>query len=117
MLSRMKIFVNLFYLPYSNIGREEAIQGPLDRPDIHLASRLEVRYLAECMNPGIRSPGAEQSDGLSGEKSQFLFEDPLNGRTFELNLPSQIIRSVVFDEKLDVAHHSPKIAWSIEQSA
>jgi len=43
MLAGMKTFLNLFCLLDHNIRREETVQGPLDRADIHLALRLEVR--------------------------------------------------------------------------
>jgi hypothetical protein len=56
------------------------------------------------MNPRIRSSGTEQLDGLAREKPYFFFEDSLDGRALGLNLPSLIIRSVVFNQKLYVTH-------------
>jgi hypothetical protein len=46
MLSGMKTFINLFHLLNHNIRREQTVQGPLDRTDIHPALGFEVSDLA-----------------------------------------------------------------------
>src|SRR4030042_2182221 len=110
MLPCVKTLINLFHLLNHNIVREETVQCPLDRADIHPVLRLEVSYLAQGMNPRIGSSGTEQLDGFSCEKPYFFFEDPLDGRPLGLNLPSLIIRSIVFNQELNVSHPSFKAA-------
>jgi hypothetical protein len=104
MLSGMKTFLYLLCPLNSNIGREETVEGSLNRVHIHFASGLKMGNLAEGVHPRIRPPGTNQMDGFSYEKCQFFFDHPLNGWTFGLNLPSLIIRSVVFNEEFNVSH-------------
>jgi hypothetical protein len=46
MLSGMKAFINLFHLLNDDGRREETVQCPLDRREIHPALGLEVSDLA-----------------------------------------------------------------------
>jgi hypothetical protein len=68
MPSGVKVFVNLFDLLNHHVRREETVERPLHRTDIHRAIRLEVGYLAQCVDPGIRSSGAEQLNCLTCEE-------------------------------------------------
>jgi hypothetical protein len=43
-------------------------------------------------------------DGLSCEKCQFFFEHPLNGWTFGLNLPSQVLGPIIFNDEFNGTH-------------
>src|SRR4030042_1046955 len=100
----MEILSGLFHPFDHNIVRKKTIQRSLNRTKIHLTSGLKMGHLPKGMRSCIRSSGSDQTDTLACEKFQFLFDHPLNGKPPCLNLPSPVVRSIVFDQKLNVSH-------------
>src|SRR4030042_3598028 len=102
----MEILSGLFHPFDHNIVRKKTIQRSLNRTKIHLTSGLEMGHLPKGMRSCIRSSRSDQTDTLACEKFQFFFDHSLDGKSLGLHLPTQVIRSIVFYQKLNVSHLS-----------
>ena len=65
---------------------------------------MKMSYLAQCMNTGVGSSGADDGDRLAGHFPNDFFDLALDGRARFLSLPSMVGRAVILDEKLEVQH-------------
>jgi hypothetical protein len=87
-----------------DIWGKEAVQPPMETFDRNGGKGKEVGDLAQRMHPGIRPPGCGQADALPGHDLDFFFDDFLDGEAVGLNLPPVVIRTVILDDQLDIAH-------------
>ena len=100
----MKFRFHFFGGLNDNIGGEETVQPPPETLHGDRSGGPEIGHLTQRVHPGIRPSGSNQADMLPGHDFYFLFNDLLNRQAIGLNLPPVIIRAVVFNQKLDVAH-------------
>jgi hypothetical protein len=60
--------------------------------------------LGERMNAGIRPTRPMYRDGTSRKWGERLFQQTLNGCAGCLSLPANVIRTVVLNRQLEIAH-------------
>jgi hypothetical protein len=66
----------------------------------------KVGYLSIGMHTRVGSPGSVNYDIFAGEFSNAFLDALLNGRNHWLFLPATVIRTVIFNDKFDIAWHS-----------
>lgn len=80
------------------------IQSGRDGGSGEAALGLEVRHLAEGVDPGVGSARADQSGAGPCEILQSLLKASLNSWAIGLDLPSVIGLTRVFDDEPDLPH-------------
>ena len=100
----VEFFRNPFGFSDRDIGREQTVQCPLPGIRIEPRFRFEIGCLPFCMDTGIGPPGPGQIDFFLCDRTDFIFDNALNGLCVGLPLPAMIGGSVVLQNKLDVRH-------------
>jgi hypothetical protein len=105
-LSRVETLSSLFNLLDQDVRRKKTVEGPLEGANLQLTFGPEMGHLVQGVNPGVGPPRGRHRGPLSCEDGKLLLQDPLDRGTPGLNLPSQIIRPIIFDDQLQRAQSS-----------
>ena len=89
-----------------DIRREHTVQAPEESFYRDGSGGMKIGDLTQRVHTGIGPAGADQLHTLLGHNGEVLCQNLLNGYSIRLDLPPMIIRAIILDEKLDVAHRT-----------
>jgi hypothetical protein len=96
----MKIIGNVFHLTDGQIGRQDAVQSPIQAPEIELRFfNIDVTNLPDGMHTAVGAPTQMNSGWASQDLRESLFEFALNGSNANLQLRAAEICAQILYEK------------------
>ena len=87
----------------ADVGGEDRVQRALERGGVMFGAGLDARNLSERVDSRIGPAGPVHGERPAFERSQRLFEQPLDRDAFGLTLPANVVRPVVLDGQLQRA--------------
>lgn len=88
----------------ANVGRQICVQCKCEFFGGNSAFGIKMRCLRPRVNAAVRAAGGMESEVFARNALECIADDLLNGNSVGLNLPADVVCSVVFNYKYDPLH-------------